>query len=454
MRKFSDLFKLKNLFLSFLVFFIVFFSVGCTQISDAKSIGIIGGADEPTAIMISNQKLADFQGKEQEKELNKDERISEILNETLKVHFIDVGQADSILIQQGDQFMLIDGGNNEDSDLLVNYLNHQGVKDIKYVIGTHPHEDHIGGLDAVINSFNIETVMMPKVTANTKTFEDVLQAIDYKKLKITSPKVGETYDFGEAHWMVLAPTGTQYHDLNNYSIVISYVFGDHTFLFTGDAEELSEFEILKESTMTSKSLKADVLKVGHHGSNSSTSQAFLNAVNPNYAVISVGSENEYGHPHIETINRLNKKNIEVLRTDLSGNIIFNSNGTNLDYTVQNEAMVSYPVVTDITDKSIEELVDTGIIISDLDKKGETVTVKNTSNMDVDLSDWYLLSVTGNQKYLFPKGYILKSKRSVILSSGDSMGTLQWTKKNIWNNSKSDPAELYDNKGNLVYRFDD
>lgn len=241
--------------------------------------------------------------------------------EDLEVHFIDVGQADSILIKTGSNAMLIDAGNNDDSNLVVNYIKSRGIRKLDYVIGTHPHEDHIGGLDAVIDSFDIGKVLMPKQKSTTKTFEDVLESIQSKGLKVTTPKVGDTYELSEAKWSILAPNKEQYEETNNASIVIKLEFGNNSFIFTGDAEEISELEMLQTGD-----LKSDVLKVGHHGSNSSTSIDFLNEVNPTYAVISVGLDNSYGHPHLEVMERLNNKNIEILRTDELGTIIITSDG--------------------------------------------------------------------------------------------------------------------------------
>lgn len=367
---------------------------------------------------------------------------NESVEEKLKVHFIDVGQADAILIQQQDQHMLIDGGNNEDGDLIVDYLKKQGVKGLQYIIGTHPHEDHIGGLDEVIHNFHTNKVIMPKVSANTKTFEDVLIAIENKGLKITSPKAGDTYSLGEGQWTILAPNKDEYKDMNNYSIVVRYVFGNTSFLFTGDAEETSESEILSKSMKPARNLQSDVLKVGHHGSESSTSLDFLNAINPRYVVISVGVDNGYGHPHEEVMARIQEKNIEVFRTDEKGTIIISSDGTELS------------ILTEKSQTKIDYNTNESVIITDLNKKEEIVTIKNISDRDIDMTNWTLLSVTGNQKYIFPQGFILKSNDRIRISSGEVEGTLQWSKKNIWNNTESDPAELYDENGNQVYRFED
>ena len=245
----------------------------------------------------------------------------------LKVHFIDVGQADSILIQSDEQTMLIDAGNNADSEDVVAYIKSQNIDKLDYVVGTHPHEDHIGGLDAVIESFDIGVIYMPKAMSTTKTFEDVLNAISKKGMKVTTPVPGTTAKFGEASFTILAPNSDSYKETNNYSIVIKLDHGNNSFLFTGDAEDVSEKEMIEKGY----DLSADVLKVGHHGSSTSTTKEFLEKVNPKYALISAGKDNRYGHPHKETIDLLNKKGIEIYRTDESGTIIAISNGESLTF---------------------------------------------------------------------------------------------------------------------------
>lgn len=245
----------------------------------------------------------------------------------LKVSYIDVGQADSILVQQGTSSMLIDAGTNDASEKVKNYIASQGITKLDYVVGTHPHEDHIGGLDVAINSFQVGTVYMPKITNTTKTFTDVVKAIKNNGLQAVSPKPGETFRLGEASCTVLAPNSSKYEDLNNYSIVIKVTFGNNSFMFDGDAEDVSEKEMLSKGF----DVKADVLKVGHHGSSSSTTEEFLSAVNPKYAVISVGKGNTYGHPHESTMNRLKAHNIPVYRTDECGTIVAISDGNNITF---------------------------------------------------------------------------------------------------------------------------
>lgn len=245
----------------------------------------------------------------------------------LKVHYIDVGQADSILIQSpSGKIMLIDAGNNADGDSVVAYLKKQGVKKVDILVGTHPHEDHIGGMDNVVRNFDIGSIYMPKASSTTKTFEDLLNAIKSKDLKVTTAAGGMNINFDSSvKTEILAPNGVSYKDLNNYSPVIKMTFGNTSFLFTGDAEDISEQEMLSKKY----NLKADVLKVGHHGSSSSTTSAFIKAVSPKYAIISVGAGNDYGHPNLDTINRLNNSGIKVYRTDESGTIIVTSDGTSI-----------------------------------------------------------------------------------------------------------------------------
>ena len=245
----------------------------------------------------------------------------------LKIHFLDVGQADSILIQQGSTTMLIDAGNNGDDKTVKDYITGLGIKKIDHLIGTHPHEDHIGGLDYIINSFEIGKIYMPKATATTETFKDVLTAIKNKGMKVTTPVPGDSFKLGDATVTVLGPNGETYSETNDYSIVVKISYGNTAFLLTGDAEHISEKEMITKGF----DLKADVLKTGHHGSSSSTSQEFLDKVNPKYAVISAEKGNSYGHPHKETVDKLKAKGIPVYRTDESGTIIATSDGKNISF---------------------------------------------------------------------------------------------------------------------------
>ncbi len=239
----------------------------------------------------------------------------------LSVHYIDVGQADSCLVCLPDgKTMLIDAGNNSDGDDVVGYLHNQGVNRIDFLVGTHPHSDHIGGLDDVIKAFDIGKFYMPRVINTTQTFEDVLDAADAKGLTINTAKDGvRIYSDGETAIDIVAPCKDEYESLNNYSAVVLLKYKDASFVFTGDAETESENEITAD-------IKADVLKIGHHGSSTSSSERFLNRVKPSFAVISCGTDNSYGHPHRETLDKLQRMGVTLYRTDLNGTVICRTDG--------------------------------------------------------------------------------------------------------------------------------
>ena len=245
------------------------------------------------------------------------------------VKFFDVGQADSILVQSAGVNMLIDAGTNNMGNTVVQNLKDLGITKIDYLVGTHPHEDHIGGMDDVINNFEIGTIYMPKVQTNTKTFEDVLDAISNKGLTITTPEVGYVFEVGNTKCEVMCTgTGTteENSNLNLSSIVIRMVYGEESFLFMGDAEEKNESSRQWPQTT--------VLKVGHHGSDTSSSESFLNQVKPEISVISVGINNTYGHPKKTTLDKLNALETSIYRTDQNGTITITCDGTSCVVTTE------------------------------------------------------------------------------------------------------------------------
>lgn len=258
---------------------------------------------------------------------NINKRINEVpvtSEERLEVTFIDVGQADSILLENEGHYMLVDAGNNEDGPKLVNYFKNQNIHQFDYVIGTHPHEDHIGGLDNIIEGFDINTFYMPDVITTTKTFEDILDALGEKNMTLSIPKTNATFKLGDATVKVLYVGTEDESDLNDTSIVLKVTYQNVSFLLTGDASTKVE------EKLNPADLESTVLKVGHHGSSTATNEKFLNTVNPKYAIISVGENNQYEHPHTTVLNTLAAHNITTYRTDQDGTIKVITDGTNIE----------------------------------------------------------------------------------------------------------------------------
>lgn len=250
----------------------------------------------------------------------------------LYIYYFDVGQGDCSLIISDNKTLLIDAGNNEDGALIVKYLKDLGIKKINTLVGTHPHEDHIGGLDEIIDSFEIGTIYMPKVANNTQTFEDVLDSISAKNLTITTPNIGDEFSVGQANAEILFVdnnyTGKSFNDC---SIVLNLNYDDQNFLFMGDAEKNIEEKLSPD--------KVSVLKVGHHGSSTSSSIEFLEKIKPDVSIISCAETNDYGHPHKETIDSLDKVHSITYKTASKGTILIKSSGFILDVSFLNDVIL-------------------------------------------------------------------------------------------------------------------
>lgn len=259
-----------------------------------------------------------------------------VVEGTCFVHYIDVGQGDCELIESDGEFMLIDAGENGNEQTVINYLRDAGVETIKYVVATHPHSDHIGGLAEVINEFEIENVIIPKLslsqTHTTKTYDDFIKAVESSGAKGIYAKVGAEYSVGEATFKILGPV-SEYEELNDVSVIVKLTHGENTFLFTGDAEYSAEQDLIENDA---DELDCDVYKVGHHGSSTSSCEPFLDAVTPEICVILCGEDNSYGHPHDEVMERLGYYTDEIYRTDICGDIIVASDKENLSVSYENQ----------------------------------------------------------------------------------------------------------------------
>ncbi|MGU9408618.1 ComEC/Rec2 family competence protein [Clostridium perfringens] len=247
----------------------------------------------------------------------------------LMISYMDVGQGDAAYIKVNGNDILIDAGPRINSKELLEQLKAKNIDDFELVIATHPHEDHIGGMVDVFKEYEVKAFYSPKITHTTKTYENLVKAVKDEGLKTKELKGGMVIDLGEgAKFEVFTPQKSEYEELNDYSPIMKLSFGDTSYLFTGDAEKLAEEEALAKYK---NSLDSDVIKFGHHGSSSSSSNAFIEAVSPKYGIISCAKDNKYGHPHRETLDIIKKYNIKTFRTDTDGEIILTSDGKSINF---------------------------------------------------------------------------------------------------------------------------
>ena len=246
-----------------------------------------------------------------------------ISNSNFQAYFVDVGQADCILIKSNNEYALVDAGNNLDETKLVNYFKNLGIKKFKYVFGTHAHEDHIGGIDAIINNFDVEHLYMPETKTNLRTYTDIIAALNNKNMTYEVPSIDTDLYLNKTLFKILY-IGNDPDNINENSIVIKVIYQNISLLLTSDAPAETEYKIME------KDIKSDILKVSHHGSKDANSAKFLKKVNPKYSIIQVGKGNEYGFPKEVILNKLKYLKSTIYRTDEVGTIIASSDGNNID----------------------------------------------------------------------------------------------------------------------------
>lgn len=370
----------------------------------------------------------------------KTEKIPVTAGHEMQVHFIDVGQGDSILIESpSGKTMLIDGGVKGAGQQIVSYLKELGINKLDIVVATHPDADHIGGLIPVLDNMMTEQFYDSGKVHTSQTFEEMLTRIDEKNIPYHVPKIGDDIEFDKDVNVKVLNANDQATDNNDASIVLKMTYGNVSFLLTGDAGVALEKEMLQYD------VKATVLKAGHHGSNTSSSEEFIQAVKPEVTILSYGEDNKYGHPHAEIVDRLQAIGSKIYATADLGTITVSTDGVN--YTVNGKETSSVETGNILS----KEEPTTAIEIVSKDLVTEIVGIKNNGQHAVSLKDWQLISIEGHQVYNFPN-LSLQPGKTIYITSGtnarEGQNYLKWTTKQIWLNA-GDAAQLRNEKGELV-----
>ncbi|WP_162287884.1 S-layer homology domain-containing protein [Indiicoccus explosivorum] len=411
-------------------------------IADLQSLGIAGGYPDGTFrpdVELNREQFAAFMARA----VNPDVFALADVTGELDVTFLEVGQGDAILIEYPNgEVALVDAGRY--GTVIDAALQAAGVTQIDTFIATHPDADHIGGAAHVIENYGVTHVVDSGQVHTTEVFADYLAAVDSSGATFETAEIGDDVSGDSSVEAEVLAVDDAASDFNEGSIVIMLSHGNNDFLLTGDAEATTEAELV-----ANYDLDAEVLKVGHHGSDSSTTQAFVNEVDPELAVISVG-ENSYGHPTQEVVNRLLNAGAEVIST-MDGTVVVESDGNSL-YVAQLDSPTDGGITPPPPKPPVDETTHAPQIVGK-NLETETVTIQNTGSVDVDMTGWTLLSVEGNQLYTFPAGYILRAGYSVNINAGRNSvhnppSDLEWSDAYIWNND-GDEAELYDPAGVLI-----
>ncbi|WP_217581888.1 MBL fold metallo-hydrolase [Lysinibacillus sp. GbtcB16] len=373
----------------------------------------------------------------------KTEQVPVTAGHEMRVHFIDVGQGDSILIESPNgKTMLIDGGVKGAGQQVVSYLKELGVNKLDQVVATHPDADHIGGLIPVLQTIPIEQFFDSGKVHTSQTFEEMLMAIDQKNIPYYVPKTGDLIEFDKDVTVKVLNANEHATDNNDASIVLKVAYGNVSFLLTGDAG------IALEKEMMQNDVTATILKAGHHGSNTSSSEEFIRAVKPEVTILSYGEDNKYGHPHAEVVDRLQAMGSNIYATAESGTIIVATDGVN--YTVNGKEASRA-----VTPKTPSTFLPTAVEIVSKDLVTEIVGIKNNGQQAVSLNNWQLISLEGNQVFNFPNLSLQPGKIIYVTSGANARegdNYLKWTTKQIWLND-GDAAQLRNEKGELVSELD-
>ena len=459
-----------------IIIFIVIAGTNCAGLKDDQ------GAEEFRQVsqQAGERDLVETHVQTEGRETNQDNELSESglednsyvasekpADENLTVHFLDVGQGDSILLEYNGKAMLVDAGERDQGPVVSAYLHEQGISSIDYVVATHPHSDHIGGMDEVLNSFQVGHFIDSGFPHTSKTYENMLTAIDEKNIPFEVAEERDKIKFDPAVDIEILNPGAEYsEELNENSVVLKVSYGEVSFLLMGDAGLETEEKLMNSG----HDLDSDILKVGHHASRSGSGEAFISAVSPEASVIEVGAGNDYGHPHAEILERLQKAS-RVYRTDLDGSIAVTTDGS--AYTVitqKSGSEVENPEKTVVEETRLQEAgsdeteledpssrggisssTESTVYVSDLSLQDEWVEITNRGSSPVSLSGWKIEDDSSKHTYTFPS-FTLDPQATVTLHTGEGTDTateLYWGSGSpLWNND-GDTAYLFDDSGNLV-----
>ncbi|WP_410510113.1 lamin tail domain-containing protein [Methanosarcina hadiensis] len=377
--------------------------------------------------------------------------------QNLTVHFLDVGQGDSILIEYSNKALLIDAGESDQGQVVTSYLQDYGISTLDYIVATHPHSDHIGGMDDVLNNFQVEHFVDSGYPHTSKTYENMLTSIDQKDIPFEVVKAGQTINFDPAVDIeVLNPASTYSDDLNENSVVLKVTYGETSFLLMGDAGLETEEHIMEAGY----DVDSDILKVGHHASTSGSGPTFVSTVSPDISIIEVGTENSYGHPHSEILKRLHEAST-VYRTDLDGTIVVTTDGSTYTVMTENFGTTSsgngaYSSMVSTTEESeTTSSTESSVYVTDLNLQEEWIQISNIGSSPVSLDGWEIKDEGSKHTYTFPS-YTLNAGSTVTVFTGkgaDSAAELYWQLDDPILNNDRDTAYLYDDSGNLISKLE-